>query len=82
MTIDELKEISETEISIKEIDTNKRMKVQQKECRTPHKTLGVYKTTIRDDTIQLEEFINKSINLALLVSNAKVIRKQGNTVTI
>ena len=64
-------------INITDPDTNIKIPVTQKSCTDAHKTLGVYKTTIGDDTRQFEELLTKSKRLALSVSTSKMTRQQG-----
>ena len=76
-TITQQQAIGNHVINITDPDTIIKVPVTQKSCNDAHKTLGVYKTTIGDDTRQFEELLTKSKNLALSVSTSKLTRQQG-----
>ena len=76
-TIAQQQELGNDEIRIRDPDSNKNIPVLQKECTVAHKTLGVYKTTVGDDSKQFDELLLKSKKLALLAPTAKMTRHQG-----
>jgi hypothetical protein len=64
----------DTSIWITDPDSGESIEVKQKECTTPHKTLGVHKTTVGKDTTQYQILLEKSNNMAQLVAAGPMSR--------
>ena len=77
MTIEEQEHEQYPKITITDPDSNNEIYIQQKECQCHHKTLGVYKNILGDDTYQYRELLKKSNNMAQIASGAKMSKHQA-----
>ena len=77
MSIAEQAAANITPITIKDSFQNKNIPIQQKECNSHHKTLGVYKNMLGDETYQCEILAQKSYNLAQIVNSSHMSKQQA-----
>ena len=77
MTFEEQEQEQYPKITITDPDSNNEIYIQQKECQCHHKTLGVYKNILGDDTYQYRELLKKSNNMAQIASGAKMSKHQA-----
>ena len=72
MTIQEQAQLLYPPITIHDPETANAIHIQQKECQSYHKTLGVYKNIVGDDTYQFKELLKKSNNMAQIANGARM----------
>ena len=77
MTIEDQKIYGQNIISIIDQDSGEHVNIQQKESDQVHKTLGVYKNILGDDSYQFQTILDKSTKLAQLISAAHMTRQQA-----
>jgi hypothetical protein len=64
-------------ITVHDSINNTTTEIRQEEVTTPHKTLGVMKTMVGDETEHMKTLQKKSSNMALMVSSAPLTRHQA-----
>ena len=72
MTIQEQEHLHYPKITINDPETNNEIYIQQKECQCHHKTLGVHKNILGDDSYQFAELLKKSNNMAQIAHGARM----------
>ena len=77
MTIEEQEQHHYPKVTITDPETDTEIYIQQKECQCHHKTLGVYKNILGDDTYQFRELLKKSNLLAQIAQGANISNHQA-----
>ena len=77
MTIHEQDLLQLQKITITDPESGEEIQINQKECTSDHKTLGVYKNILGNDTYQYTELVKKSNNLALIARSSKMSKHQA-----
>ena len=78
MTTEQQAEVSNTVVSIIESDkSSNESQIKQKEPTSSHKTLGVFKTMVGDESTHFTYLLDKSNKLAMIAASARMSRKHA-----